>query len=54
LWMWSGRAFQVAGPVCYMLHVCVRDVFQNDIPAIMKLRKQLTKLTLDMDAAKAR
>jgi len=28
--------------------------WQNDIPAIMKLRKQLTKLTLDMDAAKAR
>jgi len=27
---------------------------QRDIPVIMKLRKQLAKLVLDMDSAKAR
>ena len=32
----------------------LRCCFQNEIPTIQKLRKQLTKLTLDMDSVRTR
>jgi len=45
---------QVDVVMCGRGHVCGRGLCQVDVPVIVKMRKQLHNLTLDMDAVKTK